>query len=108
MYHPQSTDQLRRRQKSWLRWILIAVVAVVLAALFFVNARAAMREQGAYSLRAAILDSAKQCCAVEGAYPHSMNYLVDHYGLVVNDTDFLITYECFADNVVPSVVVVPK
>lgn len=108
MYHPQSTDQIRRRQQSWIRVVIILVLAAVLGAVAFIGARDAIREQGALSMRTAILEHAKQCCAVEGAYPKSINYLVDHYGLVVNDTDYVITYDCYADNVVPSVVVVPK
>ena len=44
----------------------------------------------------------------KGAFPASLSYLQEHYGLVVNERDYLITYECYADNVAPSVVVVPK
>lgn len=84
------------------------IAAICVAVLVFTNAQTAIREQSAISMRTAILNSAKQCCAVEGAYPQSLKYLEDHYGLVVNDTDYLITYECYADNVVPSVVVMPR
>ncbi|MBQ9021967.1 MAG: hypothetical protein IJ113_08180 [Eggerthellaceae bacterium] len=108
MYHPESTDQIRRRQQSWVRIIVIVAIAIVLGTLAFIGARDAVREQGALSMRTAILEHAKQCCAVEGAYPKSINYLVDHYGLVINDKDYVISYECYADNVVPSVAVVPK
>lgn len=108
MYHPQTTDQIRRRRQSRLRIVFAVLLTVALAAAFFVAARMVMREQGAVSTRAAILETAKQCCAVEGAYPRSINYLVQHYGLVVNDTDYQISYECYADNIVPSVVVVPR
>ncbi|MBQ9068858.1 MAG: hypothetical protein IJ131_07330 [Eggerthellaceae bacterium] len=108
MYHPYTTEQIRERQRSRVRVAVASVVAFVLAALFFFAAHLAMREQGAVSMRAAILDTAKQCCAVEGAYPHSMDYLVDHYGLVVNDADYQIAYECYADNILPSVVVTPR
>ena len=108
MYHPQSTDQIRRRQQSWVRFFIALVLVVLVGTLAFIGARGAVREQGALSMRTAILEHAKQCCAVEGAYPKSISYLVDHYGLVINDTDYNISYECYADNVVPSVVVVPK
>ncbi|MFR3092748.1 MAG: hypothetical protein ACLTMP_14330 [Eggerthella lenta] len=67
-----------------------------------------LREQGAVSVRNAILNSAKQCCAIEGAYPSSLAYLEENYGLVVNRSDYAITYEVFADNVMPNVVVLAK
>ena len=51
---------------------------------------------------------AEQCCAIEGAYPSSLAYLEENYGLVVNRSDYAITYEVFADNVMPNVVVLAK
>lgn len=66
------------------------------------------REQGAASLRAAVLDAAMQCCAIEGSYPSSLAYLEEHYGLVVNRDDYAVTYESYAANVPPSVRVVPR
>ena len=67
-----------------------------------------LREQGAVSVRDAILDSAKQCCAIEGSYPSSLEHLEQSYGLRVNRGDYVITYEVFAENIMPSVVVVPR
>ena len=72
------------------------------------GAQAAMREQAAQSLRTAVLDAAMQCAAVEGAYPARLSYLEEHYGLIVNHQDYAVTYEAFASNVPPSVVVVPR
>lgn len=65
-------------------------------------------EQGAVSLRAAVLEAAMQCYAIEGAYPPNLEYLQDNYGLVVNRQSYAITYEAFASNVMPAVKVVPK
>ena len=56
----------------------------------------------------AILNSAKQCCAIEGSYPASLEHLESDYGLRVNRDDYVITYEVFAENILPSVVVVPR
>ena len=60
------------------------------------------------TVRNAILDSAKQCCAIEGSYPSSLEHLEQGYGLRVNRDDYVITYEVFAENIMPSVVVVPR
>lgn len=64
------------------------------------------RRRGA--LRDSILASAKQCCAIEGSYPSSLEHLEESYGLTINHDDYVITYECFADNIMPSVVVTPR
>ena len=50
------------------------------------GAQAAMREQAAQSLRTAVLDAAVQCYALEGAYPQSLSYLEENYGVQVNHT----------------------
>lgn len=98
-------------RRRGIKRICIAVLAVVLAAvIWFVyeGTASGLHEQGAASVRQAILDSAMQACAVEGSYPSSVEYLEENYGLTVNHDDYIITYEAFADNVMPSVVVVAK
>ena len=46
---------------------------------------------------------AVECYCVEGAYPESLGYLEENYGLNVNHRDFIVTYEVFASNVAPDV-----
>lgn len=108
MYHPESTASVIRRSRSSTYVIAALVLFAVLSAVAFFGAKAAIAEQSARSMRTAIMDTALQCYAIEGAFPSSLSYLEDHYGLVVNNTDYLVTYECYADNVSPSVVVVPR
>ena len=43
-----------------------------------------------------------------GLYPSSLEHLEQGYGLRVNRDDYVITYEVFAENIMPSVVVVPR
>lgn len=101
--------------RSGFRSVAIAAVAVLIAAacicavivavnLLFPN----ISSQGTISLKHAILQSANQCYAIEGSYPYNLEYLENNYGLVVNRSDYSITYEVFADNVAPNVVVVEK
>lgn len=108
MHHEITQDQVRRRARRRA----CALIAAVLIALigWFASDRigASLREQGEVSVRNAILSSAKQCCAIEGSYPASLQYLEDNYGLVVNHDDYAITYSVFAGNVMPNVVVLAK
>lgn len=53
--------------------------------------------------RNSILNAAMQCCAIEGSYPLSLEYLEDNYGVHVNDDLYFVNYEAFASNVMPSV-----
>lgn len=108
MYHEKTYREEAHRR----RWLIVAtvVLAVLLAAVLVVAnaARADARVQGAAALRSSILNAAKQCAAIEGSYPDSLQHLEDNYGLTINHDDYVITYECFADNLMPSVVVVPR
>ena len=68
------------------------------------GAQAAMREQAAQSLRTAVLDAA----ALEGAYPQSLSYLEENYGVQVNHSRFIVSYEAYASNQLPAVAVLEK
>lgn len=98
----------RRRRLNVAIGIIALILVVGLVAFGVVAMEESTRQQGAASIRETILSSALQCCAIEGAYPQSLQYLVDNYGLAINEDDYSITYEAFASNVMPSVVVVPR
>ena len=108
MYHEVSYKQ--RRQRRIMAAAAACTVALVFAvcAAGFSAAQQSTRAQGAQALRDAVLESAKQCCAVEGSYPSSLEYLEQHYGLAVNHDDYDVAYDWFAGNVMPSVAVRPK
>ena len=55
-----------------------------------------------------VITASVQCAAVEGSYPSSLSHLESHYGLVINHDDYIVNYEWLADNVPPSVTVVPR
>ncbi len=102
-----SATQTKRQKRIRRRIVILVVFALVVALSWFAytTITADLKEQGAVSVRNAILNSAKQCCAIEGAYPSSLSYLEQNYGLSINHQDYLITYEVFAENVMPTVVV---
>ena len=54
-------------------------------------------------MKNAVIRSAVECYAVEGAYPDSLSYLEQHYGLTVNHRDYIVSYEAYAGNQLPDV-----
>ena len=99
MFHELTYEQQKRNRRR--RLVRIAFVAVLLVACVFIalGAQAQARDQAVVSVRETVLNAAKQCCAVEGSYPSSLEHLEKNYGL---------SYEWFADNVLPSVVVTAR
>lgn len=108
MYRELTREQIRRRTRKRMAGLFAVIVAIALTWIAADAVGAALREQGELSVRNAILNSAKQCCAIEGSYPQRLSYLEQNYGLVINRNDYAITYEVFADNVMPNVVVLAK
>lgn len=98
----------RRRGRTLALAVALVAALIALVALCAPSVDAALRAQGAASVREAVLRAAAQCCAVEGSYPSTLRHLEEHYGLSVNHDDYVITYEAFASNVTPSVAVVPR
>ena len=56
----------------------------------------------------AIERSAVQCYAIEGYYPPDIEYLKEHYGLIVDEDKYVVDYSAFASNIMPDVTVFKK
>ena len=108
MFHEITDKQIRKRRRT-AAIVAACCIVVVLAVCAIVGAaQARAKTQGAVALRDAVLQSAKQCCAIEGSYPTTLEHLEQDYGLTINHDSYVVSYEYFADNVMPSVVVTPK
>lgn len=103
----EQTDS-RTRRRRFIAAVVAVAVAAVIAWFAWASISTDLREQGAESMRQVILDAAVQCAAIEGSYPATLSYLESHYGVTVNHDDYIITYEAFASNVMPTVTVVPR
>ena len=110
--HRRRRQEKRPRRGAKRLGAAIAAVCTLLLLLgvwtVWNGAQAAMREQAAQSLRTAVLDAAVQCYALEGAYPQSLSYLEENYGVQVNHSRFIVSYEVYASNQLPVVAVLEK
>ena len=90
---------------KWRKWMYGAVLVLALAAVVALTPgiRKNVREGGRTAVRQAVLRSAVECYTVEGAYPESLDYLIQNYGLTVNRDNYIIVYEVFASNQLPDV-----
>ncbi|MBQ7518977.1 MAG: hypothetical protein IJU12_01560 [Clostridia bacterium] len=88
---------------------LLAIVAVLVLAVLLVNRIGASQEQAETEIvRIAIKDAALTCYAVEGAYPADLEYLRKYYRLAYDEDRYLVTYDAFSSNLIPSVYVTER
>lgn len=102
---------MQKTVSPWPRRIVVFALACLVAGAVWLLCEDMHRkvlEQEASSVRQTVLDRAMQCAAIEGAYPSSLAYLEDNYGLVVDHDDYIVDYTAFASNVPPSVVVIAR
>lgn len=101
----------RRRKRSRFRLgifvlAMVLLLSAVLAAL--PSIRRDVSEESRAAIRDAVIRAAVECYAVEGAYPESLAHLEEHYGLVINHSDFIVAYDVFASNLLPQVQVLAR
>ncbi len=54
------------------------------------------------SLRRAVV----QCYAIEGFYPEDLSYLIDNYGVAINESRYVVHYTYVASNLMPDITVI--
>ena len=86
--------------------VAAALIAVVVVCFALVRSTEKDGEEQADSIAQAVHDRALQCYVIEGAYPESLRYLEEHYGLAVNKEDYKVVYTPFADNLPPEIKVI--
>jgi uncharacterized protein YpmB len=79
--------------------IIIAVVSVVAMNEFWKNSNDAHPGR----IKQAIERACIQCYALEGSYPPDLQYLSEHYGIILNEDKYFYYFEIFASNVMPYV-----
>ena len=91
--------------------VTVIIAAVILIAAVFAWAHKASEdsfEEQAEAIRDTVSRRALQCYVIEGAYPESLDYLVENYGLAVNREDYKIVYIPYAENLPPEVKLIYK
>ena len=103
----QGRKRMRRRAVALIAGALVCV-GVILAGLCWNHAKTDLARQSAEAVQEAVLRSAVQCYAVEGAYPSSVSYLEEHYGLLIDHSTYIVSYDAFSSNRLPEVAVLVR
>lgn len=97
-------------KKRWIKTVSFLLVAAVMVWFSFAvgNLDAGQTEQGRFQLETALRRGAVACYAIEGAYPPTVEYLTEHYGIQIDTTRYSVFYEVFAENLMPDITVLVK
>lgn len=99
---------MKKHLLKWLVTVLSPVLALVLLLTFF-TALSNVNESKALEDKAQLEDSlnraAVSCYAIEGAYPPTLDYLVENYGIQIDEERFVVKYELIASNLKPDITV---
>lgn len=63
------------------------------------------REEQLRTAQQAVRRAAVQCYALEGSYPPDLNYLEQHYGLIIDHNRYLVHYQSLGSNLMPQIAV---
>ena len=91
--------------------IISAVLILTLLWLtFFLTDRSSdlVKKQQVDLLYNAINRAVISCYAAEGRYPESLDYISTHYGVIIDESKYVVEYDIFASNVKPSVRITVK
>lgn len=95
------------RRNLWISLILFAsVLAAVLSGISSISEKT--DEETQKTLEQAVMRGITYCYAMEGAYPESLSYLKEHYGLFYNEDEYFIDYHPQGANMMPDVTIIKK
>ena len=88
--------------------LLIFGVGAVFTLIALSNSRSANEELRQSSIKESISKAAALCYAAEGAYPESLDYLEENYGIRAEYDNFTVHYSYAGGNIPPDIIVTPK
>ena len=99
---------MKKNVRRILSLLLTLVLAVVLLTWFlsaFSQLGGDHAAEDKAQLETALTRAAVACYAAEGAYPPSVEYLEEHYGIQINKDLYTVKYEVIASNLMPDITV---
>ena len=101
----------RKESPGWiLRAVEIALAAVfgLVLLLAIVNVKNSDMISGKDKLEEAVRRCTVSCYALEGVYPPDLDYIVDRYGLQIDEDRYVVHYTVEAENIMPDITVTEK
>lgn len=95
---------------NMLRPVLTLAVFLLVFVLLLAGVRSVRKttqQQELQNLASSVRRSAAECYALEGRYPESLDYLKEHYGITYDESRYLVSYQAYGSNMLPTITVLP-
>lgn len=86
--------------------VFAAVILIFWSCVSSVSQRT--EEEEMLTLETAVARQITYCYAAEGAYPPSLAYLKENYGLTYNEDKYFVDYQPMGTNIMPDVTIIKK
>ena len=93
---------------KFLKFISVPILVMTVVLVFFSAANGLNQDrakQEKENLERSLNRAAVACFAIEGAYPPSIEYLTENYRVHFNTDKYVVKYELYASNLMPSITV---
>lgn len=94
--------------KGILLSVAVVLALIVLFGLMISRAGSSADREQEELLENAIRNAAVTSYAIEGKYPATLEQIVDEYGVIIDESHFLVRYDVFAANIMPDISVIFK
>ena len=108
IYHDRPRVTAAQRARRLIALLVAAVVVLLLCVVFFTRLDLDMNRQAVESIRQNVTDACVQCYAIEGAYPVSISYLEQNYGVRYDGAKYIVTLDSGDKNELPAVEITMK
>ena len=103
-----------RRKRNFFKGAgrILMPAVIVLVLVFFLGAVSNLdegrQEQALIQLEEALRRASAACYAAEGIYPPDLDYLEEHYGVIIDEERYIVHYEVQGSNLMPDITVLEK
>lgn len=88
--------------------ILLVIVILIGTVYAFNSTSSYSSKEDLQRISETISQLSLKCYSIEGKYPKDINYLKEHYGLLLNDEEYQVIYYYEGENLEPQVEVFKK
>lgn len=103
--------QYRKKKHVYRKFILSACVFAGIVIAFYQGTQSlssGAEKRQRESLENALIRGVTYCYTVEGAYPESLDYLKENYGLIYDEDLFFVDYKVEGSNIMPDITIIEK